>query len=201
MPPGVVKGQYFLLERLWTGCKPILWLNAGVGKTTVIREMARVLADDYFKRVVIIDTSNEIGGDGDVPHPAVGGARRMQVPDPALQHRVMVSTMTLYQIRYRNPQILSKWIWLASLKCSDRWCILILVTAYCVGKVPCCQWPCSLNMIYSLTWPICWCEFSCTSGWLWGKYTLVFGVSRKAGGKSSWIKDGVRGWFVLHAEI
>lgn len=63
----------------------------GVGKTTVIREMARVLADEYHKRVVIVDTSNEIGGDGDVPHPAVGGARRMQVPDPALQHRIMVT--------------------------------------------------------------------------------------------------------------
>ena len=62
----------------------------GVGKTTVIREMARVLADDLKKRVVIVDTSNEIGGDGDVPHPAIGSARRMQVPDPSLQHRTMV---------------------------------------------------------------------------------------------------------------
>ena len=66
----------------------------GVGKTTVIREMARVLADDYHKRVVIVDTSNEIGGDGDVPHPAIGGARRMQVPDPSQQHKVMVSIAT-----------------------------------------------------------------------------------------------------------
>ena len=64
----------------------------GVGKTTVIREMARVLSDELHKRVVIVDTSNEIGGDGDVPHPAIGGARRMQVPDPSQQHRVMVST-------------------------------------------------------------------------------------------------------------
>ena len=61
-----------------------------MGKTTVIREMARVLADDLKKRVVIVDTSNEIGGDGDVPHPAIGSARRMQVPDPSLQHRTMV---------------------------------------------------------------------------------------------------------------
>ena len=52
--------------------------------------MARVLADDFHKRVVIVDTSNEIGGDGDVPHPAIGGARRMQVPDPSQQHKVMV---------------------------------------------------------------------------------------------------------------
>lgn len=65
----------------------------GVGKTTVIREMARVLADDLRKRVVIVDTSNEIGGDGDVPHPAIGGARRMQVPDPSQQHRVMIEAV------------------------------------------------------------------------------------------------------------
>jgi stage III sporulation protein SpoIIIAA len=62
----------------------------GVGKTTVIREMARVLSDELHKRVVIVDTSNEIGGDGDVPHPAIGGARRMQVPDPSQQHKIMV---------------------------------------------------------------------------------------------------------------
>ena len=55
----------------------------GVGKTTVIREMARVLADELHRRVVIVDTSNEIGGDGDVPHPAIGSARRMQVRPPA----------------------------------------------------------------------------------------------------------------------
>ncbi|KAA6427593.1 MAG: hypothetical protein FRX49_02256 [Trebouxia sp. A1-2] len=65
----------------------------GVGKTTVIREMARVLSDELHKRVVIVDTSNEIGGDGDVPHPAIGGARRMQVPDPSQQHRVMVEAV------------------------------------------------------------------------------------------------------------
>ena len=70
----------------------------GVGKTTVIREMARVLSDELHKRVVIVDTSNEIGGDGDVPHPAIGGARRMQVPDPSQQHRVMVSTGFLYRL-------------------------------------------------------------------------------------------------------
>ena len=51
----------------------------GSGKTTVIREMARVLADDLHKRVVIVDTSNEIGGDGDIPHVGIGRARRMQV--------------------------------------------------------------------------------------------------------------------------
>ncbi|KAK9810870.1 hypothetical protein WJX73_003675 [Symbiochloris irregularis] len=74
--------------------KSVLFLGRpGVGKTTVIREMARVLADDLKRRVVIVDTSNEIGGDGDVPHPAIGGARRMQVPDPSQQHRVMIEAV------------------------------------------------------------------------------------------------------------
>ena len=54
----------------------------GVGKTTLLREAARVLADDLGKRVIIVDTSNEIGGDGDIPHPGIGRARRMQVPSP-----------------------------------------------------------------------------------------------------------------------
>lgn len=75
----------------------ILFLGKpGVGKTTVIREMARVLADELKRRVVIVDTSNEIGGDGDIPHPAIGGARRMQVPNPSMQHNVMVRPSPLF---------------------------------------------------------------------------------------------------------
>jgi stage III sporulation protein SpoIIIAA len=62
----------------------------GVGKTTLLRETARVLADDLHKRVIIVDTSNEIAGDGDIPHPAIGRARRMQVARPDLQHNVMI---------------------------------------------------------------------------------------------------------------
>jgi nucleoside-triphosphatase THEP1 len=65
----------------------------GVGKTTALREIARVLADELEKRVVIIDTSNEIAGDGDVPHPAIGRARRMQVARPELQHHVMIEAV------------------------------------------------------------------------------------------------------------
>jgi stage III sporulation protein SpoIIIAA len=65
----------------------------GVGKTTLLREAARVLADDLRKRVMIVDTSNEIGGDGDIPHPAVGRARRMQVPTPSAQHDVMIEAV------------------------------------------------------------------------------------------------------------
>src|SRR5437016_11983139 len=65
----------------------------GVGKTTLLREAARVLADDLGKRVMIVDTSNEIAGDGDIPHPAIGHARRMQVPTPSLQHAAMIEAV------------------------------------------------------------------------------------------------------------
>ncbi|MCI0580527.1 MAG: AAA family ATPase [Chloroflexi bacterium] len=71
----------------------------GVGKTTMLREMARILADR--KRVIIVDTSNEIGGDGDIPHPAVGRARRMQVPKPAHQHEVMIEA-----VENHNPEVI-----------------------------------------------------------------------------------------------
>jgi stage III sporulation protein SpoIIIAA len=65
----------------------------GVGKTTLLREAARVLADDLHRRVMIVDTSNEIGGDGDIPHPGIGHARRIQVPAPELQHAVMIEAV------------------------------------------------------------------------------------------------------------
>ena len=74
--------------------KSILLLGRpGVGKTTLLREVARVLADDLGKRVVVVDTSNEIAGDGDIPHPGIGRARRMQVPAPVLQHAVMIEAV------------------------------------------------------------------------------------------------------------
>jgi stage III sporulation protein SpoIIIAA len=74
--------------------KSILILGRpGVGKTTKLREVARVLSEDLGKRVVIVDTSNEIAGDGDIPHPAIGRSRRMQVPEPALQHAVMIEAV------------------------------------------------------------------------------------------------------------
>jgi stage III sporulation protein SpoIIIAA len=76
-----------------TGQSILLLGRPGVGKTTALREIARVLADDFDKRVVIIDTSNEIAGDGDVPHPAIGRARRMQVARPELQHQVMIEAV------------------------------------------------------------------------------------------------------------
>ena len=76
-----------------TGKSTLMLGRPGVGKTTMLREVARVLADDMNKRVVIVDTSNEIAGDGDIPHPAIGQARRMQVKTPALQHAVMIEAV------------------------------------------------------------------------------------------------------------
>ncbi len=71
----------------------LLMGRPGVGKTTALREIARVLADELERRVVIIDTSNEIAGDGDIPHPAIGRARRMQVTRPEYQHQVMIEAV------------------------------------------------------------------------------------------------------------
>ncbi len=76
-----------------TGQSILMLGRPGVGKTTALREIARVLADELHRRVVIIDSSNEIAGDGDIPHPAIGRARRMQVARPELQHQVMIEAV------------------------------------------------------------------------------------------------------------
>jgi stage III sporulation protein SpoIIIAA len=76
-----------------SGDSILLLGKPGVGKTTKLREIARVLADEVEKRVVIVDTSNEIAGDGDVPHPGIGAARRMQVRVAAEQHGVMIEAV------------------------------------------------------------------------------------------------------------
>ena len=89
-----VFGTVKIIEDLAFASKNILLLGRpGVGKTTMLREVARVLADNAPKRVVIADTSNEIAGDGDVPHPAIGHARRMQVATPTRQHGVMIEAV------------------------------------------------------------------------------------------------------------
>jgi len=80
-------------DLLDSGQSLLLMGRPGVGKTTALREIARVLADELEKRVVVIDTSNEIAGDGDIPHPAIGRARRMQVARPELQHQVMIEAV------------------------------------------------------------------------------------------------------------
>lgn len=80
-------------DLLVSGANLLLIGRPGVGKTTKLREMARVLADDFQKRVIVVDTSNEIGGDGDIPHPGIGSARRMQVPRPDRQHAVMIEAV------------------------------------------------------------------------------------------------------------
>jgi stage III sporulation protein SpoIIIAA len=89
-----VLGTIAIIRDLVEAGKSLLLLGKpGVGKTTMLRETARVVAEDLRKRVVIVDTSNEIAGDGDIPHPGIGRARRMQVPRPSEQHAVMIEAV------------------------------------------------------------------------------------------------------------
>src|ERR1700716_4697730 len=89
-----ITGTIDIIKDMVIGGKSILLLGRpGIGKTTMLRECARVLADEMKKRVVIVDTSNEIGGDGDIPRPVIGRSRRMQVRTPALQHAVMIEAV------------------------------------------------------------------------------------------------------------
>ncbi|NDJ52013.1 MAG: AAA family ATPase [Chloroflexi bacterium] len=95
-----VFGTIEIIQDIIESGRSLLFLGRpGVGKTTMLREAARVLAE--AKRVVIVDTSNEIGGDGDIPHPAVGKARRIQVPMPSLQHEVMIEA-----VENHNPEVI-----------------------------------------------------------------------------------------------
>ncbi len=89
-----VFGTVEMIRDLIEGGQSLLLMGRpGIGKTTALREIARVMADDLQRRVVIIDTSNEIAGDGDIPHPAIGRARRMQVTRPEHQHQVMIEAV------------------------------------------------------------------------------------------------------------
>ena len=95
-----VYGTIAIIQNIIESGKSALLLGRpGVGKTTMLREAARVLAEK--KRVIVVDTSNEIGGDGDIPHPAVGRARRMQVEMPSLQHEVMIEA-----VENHNPEVI-----------------------------------------------------------------------------------------------
>src|SRR5574338_460092 len=89
-----VFGTIDIIRDIVEGGQSVLLLGRpGVGKTTMLREVARVLADDLGKRVIVVDTSNEIAGDGDIPHPGIGDARRMQVRTPTEQHAVMIEAV------------------------------------------------------------------------------------------------------------
>src|SRR5204863_1512379 len=89
-----VYGTVEILRDIVESGRSMLFLGRpGIGKTTMLREVARVLADDLGKRVIVVDTSNEIAGDGDIPHPGIGDARRMQVRTPTEQHAVMIEAV------------------------------------------------------------------------------------------------------------
>lgn len=89
-----IQGTIDIVRDLVESGRSILMLGRpGVGKTTKLREMARILSDDLHKRVIVIDTSNEIAGDGDIPHHGIGRARRMQVESPDKQHAVMIEAV------------------------------------------------------------------------------------------------------------
>ena len=89
-----IEGTAKVIEDIVRSGRSVLLVGRpGVGKTTMLREIARMLADEAGKRVVIVDTSNEIAGDGDIPHPAIGRARRLQVPTPDRQHAVMIEAV------------------------------------------------------------------------------------------------------------
>ena len=95
-------GTISVIKDLLESEKSILILGKpGTGKTTIIREIARVLSEEMGKRVVIIDTSNEIAGDSDIPHSGIGRARRMQVPQTELQHQIMIEA-----VENHMPQII-----------------------------------------------------------------------------------------------
>lgn len=90
----VVTGTIACIKDFCTMGKSILFLGRpGVGKTTKLREISRLVADELAKRVVVVDTSNEIAGDGDTPHPAIGHARRMQVRQPEFQKDIMIEAV------------------------------------------------------------------------------------------------------------
>lgn len=89
-----LEGTIDIIDDIVRSGQSILLLGKpGIGKTTKLREVARVLADEVSKRVVIVDTSNEIAGDGDIPHPGIGSARRMQVRSAPEQHQVMIEAV------------------------------------------------------------------------------------------------------------
>ena len=71
---------------MWSACSHPFF--SSLLQTTILREVTRLLAK--HSDVMIVDSVNEIAGDGDVPHPCVGDARRMMVPSLPDQSSVMM---------------------------------------------------------------------------------------------------------------
>ena len=89
-----VEGTVDIIQDIVESGQNCLFLGPpGIGKTTILREVARVLSTAAQKRVVVVDTSNEIAGDGDIPHPGIGYSRRMPVPSPDQQHSIMIEAV------------------------------------------------------------------------------------------------------------
>ncbi len=89
-----IQGTLDFIQDVIESGKNVLFLGPpGIGKTTQLREAARILSDNFHRRVIVVDTSNEIGGDGDIPHSGIGSARRMQVSSPDRQHAVMIEAV------------------------------------------------------------------------------------------------------------
>ena len=97
-----IHGTIDIIRDVVESGKNLLFLGPpGIGKTTKLRESARVLSDAFNKRVIVVDTSNEIAGDGDIPHPGIGKARRMQVSSPQEQHKVMIEA-----VEHHMPEVI-----------------------------------------------------------------------------------------------
>src|SRR5713101_6006114 len=126
-----VYGTVEILRDIVESGRSMLFLGRpGVGKTTMLREVARVLADDLGKRVVVVDTSNEIAGDGDIPHPGIGRARRMQVARTAEQHAVMIEAVENHMPQVIVIEEIGTELEAAAARTIEERCVQLVATAH-----------------------------------------------------------------------
>ncbi|XP_024971128.1 uncharacterized protein ycf45 isoform X1 [Cynara cardunculus var. scolymus] len=126
-----VRGHIDMVRDLLQFGESILFIGRpGVGKTTVMREISRVLSDELQKRVVVVDTSNEIGGGGDIPHPAIGSARRMQVSKPSMQHKVMIEAVENHMPQVIIVDEISTWAEVKACKSIAKRGVMLIGSAH-----------------------------------------------------------------------